>query len=93
MVNLNNAQKKRFTRQLALSGFGLKGQKKLLESSALILGLGAVGSLCAVYLARAGIGRLGLVDNDHIEEHNLHRQIIYNEDDENKKRWKSYAKG
>lgn len=43
-----------------------------------------MGSICAVYLAHAGVGRLGLTDYDIIEEHNLHRQIIYYEDDENK---------
>lgn len=84
MMKQNRILEKRFMRQISLPGFGLQGQQKLLESSALILGLGAVGSICAVYLTRAGIGRLGLADHDYIEEHNLHRQVIYDEDDENK---------
>jgi len=67
----------RFQRQLSLPGFGTAGQTTLHKSSVLVVGLGAVGSLAAVYLARAGVGRLGIVDFDVVALSNLHRQPFY----------------
>jgi len=60
---------------------GMDGQKKLKNSSVLIVGAGGLGTPAATYLAAAGVGRLGIVDFDVIEASNLHRQVLYNEED------------
>jgi len=71
----------RYHRQMLLPGFGEAGQRRLRESTALVLGCGALGSLVAELLARAGVGRLVLVDRDYVELTNLQRQVLYDERD------------
>ena len=71
----------RYSRQLVLPELGPKGQQKLKESSALIVGAGGLGIPASVYLAAAGVGRIGIVDEDVVEKSNLHRQTIYSEQD------------
>ncbi len=66
-----------YVRQVQAQHFGLAQQKRLEASSVLILGLGGVGSAAALYLASAGISRVGLVDSGRVKESNLHRQILY----------------
>jgi adenylyltransferase/sulfurtransferase len=67
----------RYSRQIVLPEVGGKGQKKLLNSSVLIIGAGGLGSPAAIYLAAAGVGRIGLVDDDKVDLSNLQRQIIH----------------
>ncbi len=67
----------RYSRHLLLPEVGIEGQKKLKSSSALIVGTGGLGSPVAMYLAAAGVGRIGLVDFDAVEPTNLQRQIIH----------------
>jgi adenylyltransferase/sulfurtransferase len=67
----------RYSRHLLIPEVGLDGQKKLKGSSALIIGTGGLGSPVALYLAAAGIGRIGLVDYDVVDSTNLQRQIIH----------------
>jgi sulfur-carrier protein adenylyltransferase/sulfurtransferase len=67
----------RYSRHLLISEVGLEGQKKLLSSSVLVIGTGGLGSPVALYLAAAGIGRIGLVDFDVVDSSNLQRQIIH----------------
>ena len=67
----------RYSRHLLIPEVGLGGQKKLLASSVLIIGTGGLGSPVALYLAAAGVGRIGLVDYDVVESSNLQRQIIH----------------
>ncbi|MDE6795521.1 MAG: HesA/MoeB/ThiF family protein [Muribaculaceae bacterium] len=69
----------RYSRQIMLEEIGEEGQKRLASSSVLIVGLGGLGSIVASYLNGAGIGRIGLVDNDKVSLSNLHRQILYTE--------------
>lgn len=71
----------RYARQLMLPELGEDGQKKLGESSVLIVGCGALGSMQAQALARAGVGHIRLVDRDRVDLTNIHRQVLYNEDD------------
>jgi adenylyltransferase/sulfurtransferase len=71
----------RYSRQLALPGFGAQGQARLAASTVVIIGCGALGSMQAELLARAGVGKLVLVDRDVLELHNLQRQLLYDEND------------
>ncbi|MDD4101900.1 MAG: HesA/MoeB/ThiF family protein [Kiritimatiellae bacterium] len=71
----------RYDRQTALSVIGAEGQRRINAATALVVGCGALGSTQAAWLARAGVGRLLLVDRDIVELHNLHRQMLYNEED------------
>jgi sulfur-carrier protein adenylyltransferase/sulfurtransferase len=67
----------RYTRNIKIPSIGAEGQKKLKNSSVLIIGMGGLGSASGLYLAAAGIGRLGLVDNDVVELSNLNRQVMH----------------
>ena len=69
----------RYSRQIMLDEIGEAGQKKLSEASALLVGVGGLGSPVSLYLTGAGIGRLGLVDGDTVSESNLQRQVLYTE--------------
>jgi len=71
----------RYKRQIAFTGLGQAGQQRLSASSAIIVGVGGLGSWASQLLARAGIGRLRLVDDDRVELVNLHRQAYYTEPD------------
>ncbi|MCW5971086.1 MAG: ThiF family adenylyltransferase [Blastocatellales bacterium] len=71
----------RYSRQTLFAGIGPAGQERLSAGSAVIIGAGALGALQAEMLARAGVGRLRLVDRDFIEPSNLHRQVLYDEAD------------
>lgn len=67
----------RYSRQIALKEFGETGQQKLLEAKVLMIGAGGLGCAALQYLAAAGIGHLGIIDDDTISLHNLHRQVLY----------------
>ncbi|MEW8627784.1 MAG: molybdopterin-synthase adenylyltransferase MoeB [Candidatus Thiodiazotropha sp.] len=74
---MNDDQLLRYSRQIMLPSIEIEGQERLLESRALIVGLGGLGSPAAMYLAAAGVGTLHLVDFDRVDLTNLQRQIIH----------------
>ena len=88
-MKFSNKEIDRYSRQIILKKVGTIGQKKLLESSVLVVGAGGLGSPIAIYLAALGIGKIGIVDKDKVELSNLARQIIFETKDIKKK--KSYA--
>ena len=69
----------RYSRQIALPGVGREGQERLKNGSVLVVGAGALGSASSLYLAAAGVGRIGLVDADTVDRSNLQRQVLYGE--------------
>lgn len=71
----------RFSRQVLFPGIGLEGQARLADSHVAIVGCGATGAAAASLLARAGVGKLTLIDRDFVEESNLQRQILFDEQD------------
>jgi molybdopterin/thiamine biosynthesis adenylyltransferase/rhodanese-related sulfurtransferase len=73
-------QRERYSRHLLLDEVGIEGQQKLLDAKVLLLGAGGLGSPAALYLAAAGVGTLGIVDNDTVDVSNLQRQVIHTTD-------------
>src|SRR6266536_333075 len=78
--SLSPEQRERYSRHLLIPEIGLEGQTKLLESKVLLLGAGGLGSPSALYLAAAGVGTLGIVDNDVVDLSNLQRQVAHSND-------------
>ncbi len=78
---LNREQLERYSRQIFFEGIGEAGQAKLLSSSAVLVGCGALGTVVGNLLVRAGVGRLAIIDRDFVEASNLQRQTLFEEDD------------
>ncbi|KAL4451956.1 hypothetical protein ABPG75_007618 [Micractinium tetrahymenae] len=76
---LDKDQIARYSRQIILHSFGVQAQARLCRGSVLIVGAGGLGSPAALYLAAAGVGRVGIVDRDTVELSNIHRQVIHKE--------------
>src|ERR1700710_639872 len=79
-VSLTREQRERYSRHLLVPEIGLEGQTKLLDAKVLLLGAGGLGSPTALYLAAAGVGTLGIVDDDEVDLSNLQRQVIHTTD-------------
>ena len=79
--HLSRDELKRYARHISLPSFGVEGQKKLRKSSVLCIGAGGLGSPCSMYLAAAGVGKLGIIDMDVVDESNIQRQILHGSND------------
>src|SRR5580693_2210669 len=78
---MNSEQREKYSRQILFAGIGEAGQEKLLGASAVLVGCGALGTVVANLLVRAGLGRLRIIDRDFVEESNLQRQTLFEESD------------
>jgi len=78
---LNKKEIKRFSRQIILKNIGPLGQKKIKQAKVLIVGLGGLGCPVAEFLVRAGVGNIGIVDDDIVDISNIHRQSLYDTND------------
>ncbi len=78
---MEGPDRERYSRQILFNGIGESGQKALLASHAAVVGCGALGSFHAAAMARAGVGRITIIDRDYIEPSNLHRQWLFEEED------------
>ena len=83
-LKLSKKEIEKFSRQIILKNIGALGQKKILNSKVLIIGMGGLGCPVAEFLTRSGIGTLGIVDYDIVSASNIHRQSLYDERDLNK---------
>lgn len=91
-VELSNAEVERYSRHLILPSIGMEGQKKLKAAKVLCIGAGGLGSPLGMYLAAAGVGRIGIVDFDVVDESNLQRQIMHGTEDVGKPKLDSAEK-
>ena len=87
-TKLNKKEVEKFSRQIILKNIGALGQKKILRSKVLIIGMGGLGCPAADFLTRSGIGTLGIIDHDNVSLSNLHRQSLYSEKDLNQSKVK-----
>ncbi len=78
---LNKKSIQRYSRQIVLKDVGPIGQKKIIESKVLVVGAGGLGCPVIDYLSRAGVGNIGVIDNDKVSFSNIHRQSLYNSRD------------
>ncbi|MEO0897091.1 MAG: molybdopterin-synthase adenylyltransferase MoeB [Bacteroidota bacterium] len=80
MEELTKEEKERYSRQIILPELGLEGQEKLKQAKVLVIGAGGLGSPLIMYLAAAGVGTIGIVDDDVVDRSNLQRQVLYGEE-------------
>src|SRR6204780_3716150 len=78
---MNSEQREKYSRQILFAGIGAEGQEKLLGASVVLAGCGALGTVVANLLVRAGVGRLRIIDRDFVEPSNLQRQTLFEEED------------
>ena len=77
MIEFSEEQIQRYSRHILLADVGVEGQEKIMNASVLVVGAGGLGAPVSLYLAAAGIGRIGIVDADVVDLSNLQRQVIH----------------
>ena len=80
-IQFSKEELERYNRHIIIPEFGLEAQKKLKAAKVLVVGSGGLGSPVLLYLAAAGVGTIGIVDGDVVEDSNLHRQVIFGIDE------------
>ena len=85
-TNLSDEEMRRYARHISLPSFGIEGQNRLKESSVLCIGAGGLGAPSSMYLAAAGVGRIGLVDMDKVDASNIQRQLLHGTNDIGRKK-------
>ena len=80
-MSLNLKEFRRFEKQIILKKIGISGQRKIINSKVLIIGMGGLGCPLLTYLAASGVGTLGIADHDKVELSNLNRQTLFNTGD------------
>jgi hypothetical protein len=98
MFPLSEEQIRRYARHIVLPGVGGRGQRRLLQSRVLLIGVGGLGSPIALYLAAAGVGTIGIIDPDVVDLSNLQRQVLFRTEDLGRpsrrwRRWPGAASG
>ena len=88
-TNLTEEELHRYARHISLPSFGMEGQIRLKKSSVLCIGAGGLGSPSTMYLAAAGVGRIGLMDMDEVDASNIQRQLLHGTDDIGRKKIES----
>jgi adenylyltransferase/sulfurtransferase len=88
-TTLTDEELRRYARHISLPSFGMEGQTRLKESSVLCIGAGGLGSPSTMYLAAAGVGRIGLMDMDEVDASNIQRQLLHGTDDIGRKKIES----
>ena len=83
---LNAQQARRYSRQIVIPQIQASGQERIQNAKVLCIGAGGLGSPALIYLAAAGVGTIGIVDFDTVDESNLHRQVLYGQSDIGKKK-------
>lgn len=83
--------RERYSRQVLFAGIGMDGQERIAQAHVAVVGMGATGTAAASLLARAGVGKLTLIDRDYVEESNLQRQVLFDEEDARESRAKAEA--
>src|SRR4051812_12251225 len=76
-IQFSAAEYARYNRHIIIPEFGIEGQQKLKASKVLVIGSGGLGSPVLLYLAAAGVGTLGIIDFDVVDDSNLHRQVLF----------------
>src|SRR6202142_1228356 len=90
-IDMNHAQREKYSRQILFAGLGEAGQERLLKASAVLVGCGALGTVVANLLVRSGVGYLRIIDRDFVELSNLQRQTLFEESDANQSLPKAVA--
>jgi molybdopterin/thiamine biosynthesis adenylyltransferase len=90
-IDMNHAQREKYSRQILFAGLGEAGQERLLKASAVLVGCGALGTVVANLLVRSGLGYLRIIDRDFVEVSNLQRQTLFEESDANQSLPKAVA--